>query len=49
VERSKIELGLQGKMIQFGFPFQPFQFDEAPQSGKEMSGLGGDGLGGRRG
>ncbi len=44
MERSEIELGLQGKMIELGPHFEPLQFDEATQGGKEMSGLGGDGL-----
>jgi len=45
----EIELGLQGKMVQLGFPFQPLQFDKAAQGSKEMIGLGGDGLRGRFG
>ena len=49
MERGEIELGFQGKMIQLGLPFQPLQFDKATQRGKEMIGLGRDGLGGRLG
>ena len=44
MERSEIELGLQGKMIQLGFPFQLLQFDKAAQSGKEVIGLSRDRL-----
>ena len=44
MERIEIELGLQGKMIELGLPFQPLQFDKATQGGKEMIGLGRDGL-----
>ena len=44
MERSEIELGLQGKMIELGPHCQPLQFDKATQRGKEMIGLRGDGL-----
>ena len=43
-ERSEIARGLQGKMIQLGFPFQPLQVDKAAESGKEGIGLSRDGL-----
>ena len=49
MERGEIELGLQGKMIQLGFPFQPFQFEKAAQSGKEVISLRGDRVCGRLG
>jgi hypothetical protein len=49
VERSEVEFGFQGKMIELGLPFEPLQFDEATQGGNEMIGLGGDGLRGGRG
>ena len=44
MQGGEIELGLQGKMIEFGLPFEPLQFDKATQRGKEMIGWGGDGL-----
>ena len=47
MEGVEIELGLQGKMIELGLHFQLLQFDKATQGGKEMIGLGGDGLRGR--
>jgi hypothetical protein len=49
VESVEIEFGLQSKMIELGLPLQPLQFDKATQRGKEMIGLGGDGLCGRLG
>ena len=49
MEGLEIELGLQRKMIELGFPFQPLQFDKATQGGKEMIGLRGDRLRGRLG
>ena len=49
MERGEIELGLQGKMIQLGLPFQPLQFDKAAQSGKEVISLRGDRVCGRLG
>ena len=36
VERIDVEVGLQGKMIEFGPHLQPLQFDKAAQGGKEM-------------
>ena len=41
MQSVEIELGLQGKMIQLGLPFQPLSLDKAAQGGEEMIGLGG--------
>jgi len=49
VESIEIELGLERKMIELSFHFQPLQFDKATQGGKEMIGLGGNRLRGRLG
>ncbi len=45
MERSEIELGLQGKMIELGTHFEPLQFDEATQGRKEMMGAFGNSYG----
>jgi hypothetical protein len=38
VQGAEIELGFQGKVIELGLPFEPLQFDEATQGGKEVIG-----------
>ena len=49
VESVEREFGFPGKVIQLGLPFAPLPFAKATQGGKEMLGLGGDGLRGRLG